>query len=83
MNRCYTQAFHFYFLDYFWWKAVLLESGIDRDLKSFNHFESVVILKTHLHLRSLSWTHPSKIKGISIYELKTGAVVQDRSQVVK
>lgn len=28
-------------------------------------------------------THPGKIKSISINEFKTGAVVQDRSQVVE
>lgn len=28
-------------------------------------------------------TYPSKIKGISVNELKTSAVVQNRSQVVK
>lgn len=31
---------------------------------------------------NMTLTYPSKIKGISINELKTGAIIKDRSQVI-
>lgn len=69
-----------------WCKAVLLESRMDdKDLKIMQYVILIIRLSKNrfYDFKSLSWTHPSKIKGVSIYELKTGAVIQDRSQVVK